>query len=214
MNINFSPPKNTKASRLIFSQRELVIAFCVMVAVFVSWLYPIKSIGESFFVSFALFFIFPLVIVKFLLKEPLSNFGLSWGDKRKGIAYASGVTAIFLLLNFLLVSQPALRGKLLIAPDIARNFWYFLLFALIVSPALHFFWEFFFRGFMQMGLQEKFGAYAIIPLQAILQSAPHFKSSWLIMLLIFFAAVASGIVTRQSRSIFYSFLSACRNTAE
>jgi uncharacterized protein len=187
-------------------QREILIGFCTLLVLFVSLIFPKKSSGESFWLSFFLFFLFPLLAIRFLLKEPLANFGFSRGDMKKGFIFSAIFIAVFIFLNYLVVSRPELRNQLLITPGIARNFWNFLIFQFLVALPLHFFGETFFRGFLQLGTESKLGKYSLI-LQALLQSIFFIKGSWVIIILIFLSALAAGVIARQSRSIFYSLVS-------
>jgi membrane protease YdiL (CAAX protease family) len=186
-------------------QREILIGFCALLVLFVSLIFPKKSSGESFWLSFFLFFLFPLLTVRFLLKEPLANFGFSRGDMKKGIIFSAIFVFFFIILNYIIVSKPEFRNQLLITPGIAHNFWNFLIFQFLVALPLHFFGETFFRGFLQLGTEKKLGKYSLI-LQALLQSLLFAKGSLVIILLIFLSALAAGIIARQSRSIYYSFV--------
>lgn len=205
MPINLSQPK-AKGNFFRQNQREILIGFCASLAVFVSWLFPNKLFGESFWSSFFLFLVFPGLIVLFLLKEPLKNFGLSPGSLQRGLIFSVFLTVIFVLINYFLVSKPGLLAQLPVAPGIAENYWYFLFFELALALPLHFFWEFFFRGFLLFGLEKKMGAYSIFP-QALLQAALALKGPWLFSALIFSSSLAAGLVARKSRSIIYSFVS-------
>jgi membrane protease YdiL (CAAX protease family) len=187
-------------------QREIIIGFCVLLVIFVSLIFPKKSSGELFWLSFFLFFIFPFLAIRFLLKEPLPNFGFSRGDMKKGVIFSAIFIVAFIFLNYLIVLKPEFRNQLTITPGIAHNFWNFLLFQFLVALPLHFFGETFFRGFLQLGMEKKLGKYSLI-LQALLQSIFFIKGSWIIILLIFLSALAAGVIARQSRSILYSFVS-------
>lgn len=204
MPINLSPSK-TKGDFFRQNQREILISFCALLAVLVSWLFPNKLFGETFWSSFFLFLVFPGLIIFFLLKESLKNFGLSWGNFRNGLLYSGALIIIFVLINYLIISNPGLRGQLPVAPGIAGNYWYFLFFELVLVLPLHFFWEFFFRGFLQFGFEKKLGAYSIFP-QALLQTVLGLRGSWLVASLIFSSSLSAGFIARQSRSIFYFFV--------
>jgi uncharacterized protein len=205
MSITLSQSK-TKGNFFRQNQREILIGFCALLAVFVSWLFPNKLFGESFWSSFFLFLIFPGLIMLFLLKEPLKNFGLSWGNSKNGLIFSALLVVIFVLINYLIVSNPGLRGQLPVAPGIVENYWYFLFFELLIALPLHFFWEFFFRGFLQFGLEKKMGIYSIF-LPALLQTVLALKSPWFFSALIFSSSLAAGFVVRKSRSVIYSFVS-------
>ncbi len=184
--------------------REATIIFCALTAFLVSMIFPIRLAGESFWAVFFLFFAFPFLIISFLLKEPLKDFGISRGNFRTGIIFLAVGIAVFVFINYLAVSKPELRNQLVIPRGITGNFWYFLFFEIFVALPLHFFWEFFFRGFIQLGLEKKLGAFSLL-LQTFFQSLLAFRGTWVMIALTLFSAFFAGLTARQSRSIFYSF---------
>ncbi|OGI25078.1 MAG: hypothetical protein A3J76_02490 [Candidatus Moranbacteria bacterium RBG_13_45_13] len=186
--------------------REMLIGFGALLVIAIRFVFPAKLDGEIFWINLALFFLFPWLIIRLLLKEDLKSFGLSWGNRKIGFTLSVVVTLLFVGANYLIISKPALRNQLQVSPDLAKGFWTFFWFIFFVSLPLHFFWEFFFRGFIQLGLEKKL-AYSGIFLQALLQTSGYLKSPWLIIFLIFSSALAAGFVARQSRSIIYSFVS-------
>jgi membrane protease YdiL (CAAX protease family) len=188
------------------NQREILIGFCVLLAVLVSWLFPNKLFGESFWSSFFLFLVFPGLIMLFLLKEPLKNFGISLGKLKTGILFSVIVVAVFIFVNYYLLFHSKYGGQLSIARGIVNSFTIFLLFEIFIALPLHFFWEFFFRGFLQLGLEKKMGFLSVI-LASVLQAVVFFRSGWIPVLLVLFSSLAAGIIVRQSRSILYSTLS-------
>jgi len=204
MNINLALPKTKQKKLPAFSHRELLIVFCFSAAIIVWWFFPIKSAGESFWVSIFLFLIFPFLIIKFLLKEPLLKFGLSRGNPRIGIASAISFAVITIVIMSFLVRIPELRNQIRLLPGIAGNFSYFLGAELIIIPVIFFSREFFFRGFVQLGLEEKLGGYALL-LQAALFALLFVKSSWLELVYAFLSALTAGLIVKFSRSIYYSF---------
>lgn len=187
------------------NHREAAIAFCAVLILLVRFLFPAKLAGELFWINLLLFLVFPWVIVRFLLKENVQGFGISIGNKKKGILLSATFVLIFVLLNYFLVYKTGLRNQLQVYPASLSSFWIFLWFQLVISLPSHFSWEFFFRGFLQMGLEKKIGKYAVL-VQALAQTLLYAKSSWIIIFLIGSSALAAGLIARQSRSIYYSFV--------
>ncbi len=205
MKINLSSLKK-KEKFFEENQREIVIFFCASLAILVRFIFPVKTTGEVFWLSLFLFFVFPWVVVRYLLKENLKSYGITLGDRKRGIILSIIFIAIFGLINYFIIKTPSLRDQLKISPEIVRNFWIFLSFQFVVSLVIHFSWEFFFRGFIQMGMERKLGKYAVIA-QALIQTFFYAGSSWIIVLLIGSSSLAAGFITRKSRSILYSFVS-------
>lgn len=206
MAINLSRQKNNIQGKAVFTQRELLIIFSALVTFVVSWIFPKNQMGESFFVALILLLIFPLGIIIFLLKGSPKKYGLQLGDKKKGLILSAVFVIIFIFINYFVVSIPYLRNQMVFVPGIATNFWIFLWFELIISLILHFIWEFFFRGFIQLGLENKMNWTPLFG-QAFLQSLFALGNSWLMITLVLFSALGAGFIARQSRSIIYSFVS-------
>jgi uncharacterized protein len=198
--------KKKKGNFFQNNQRETVIGFCVFLAIFVLFIFPVNMTGEAFWINIFLFLLFPWIVIRFLIKEKFESFGISLGDRKQGIILSAIFIAVFGLINYFIIKIPSLRDQLQISPEIVRNFWVFLSFQLVVSLAIHFSWEFFFRGFIQMGMERKLGKYAVIA-QAIVQTAIFARNSWVAIFLIAFSSLFAGIITKQSRSILYSFVS-------
>lgn len=205
MAINLSRQK-TNVNFFHQNHREISIGFCALLVLIVSLIFPVKAGGESFWLSLFLFLVFPFLVIRYLLKESPAIFGLSWGDQKKGMVFGAIFTVAFIFINYLVVSRPELRNLLTLPRGIASNFWYFLFFELLIILPVHFFWEFFFRGFVQLGLEKKLGAYSLL-LQALLQTLLVVRSSWIIIFLILFSSLSAGVIARQSRSVAYSFVS-------
>jgi membrane protease YdiL (CAAX protease family) len=188
------------------TRRELLIGFCAGLVILVSLIFPQKAYGETFWLAFFLFAIFPAIVAVYFFKEPLQNFGLSLGKMKTGTIFSLIVIIIFIFLNYFLVFHSKYAGQLSINRGIIDGFVAFLAFEIFISLPLHFFWEFFFRGFLQMGLEKKLGVYSLI-LAAVLQTLLFVRGNWIVIALIFFSSVAAGLIVRQSRSILYSTLS-------
>lgn len=203
MAITLSHPK-TKYNFLRENQREILISFSVLLALLVRLVSPARLAGEWFWINLILFFLFPFLIIRFLLKEKTKDFGLTLGNVRVGIILAAVATFLLTALNYFLMTKPEWRNSFYLYPPIAGNFWIFLWFEIIVAGSVFFAREFFFRGFLQLGLEEKMGNYAIVA-QAVLYSLLFLKSPWLIVITAFLSALAAGCIVSKSRSLLYSF---------
>jgi membrane protease YdiL (CAAX protease family) len=202
MALNFIETKNSKK----FSRRDILIGFCAALVIAVSFVFPQQAYGETFWLSFLFFVVFPALVIIFLLKEPLKNFGISLGERKTGIILSVAVVIVFIFVNYFLLFHTKYGGDLSIARGIIGSFTAFLLFEFFISFPLHFFWEFFFRGFLQLGLEKRLGFLSLI-LAAILPAILSFRSSWTMIALLFFSSLCAGLIVRQSRSIIYSAIS-------
>jgi len=193
-------------NKIKFTRRELLIAFSAALIIAVSLIFPQATLGESFWLSFFLFAVFPVGIIRFLLKEPFENFGFSWKKSWRGAALSLVIILIFVSANYYLVFHSAVANHLPVVRSITAGFLSFLLFEIFLSLPLHFFSEIFFRGFLQMGLEKKLGLFSLVA-ATILQTAPFLRGNWVVISLIFFSSLAAGLIVRQSRSVIYSTLS-------
>lgn len=188
-----------------FGRRELLIGFCTILVIGVSLVFPQQAYGETFWLSFFLFAAFPAIAFSYLLKEPIRNLGISLGKMRMGVIFSVAMTAVFISVNYWILFHTKYGGQLSIPRGIAVSFTAFLAFEIFVALPLHFFWEFFFRGFLQLGLEKKLGIYSLF-LAAILQALLSFQGSWVMIALILFSSLGAGAIVRRSRSILYSTL--------
>jgi membrane protease YdiL (CAAX protease family) len=151
--------------------------------------------------DFFTFFILPVLLIKFLLKENISDYGISFGDYKAGIK----ITFIFILIILPLVwvasSLPEFSRTY---PHLAstRNSWgIFLLFELGAFVYM-FSWEFIWRGYMLFGLKEKFGYYAVliqmIPFLILHNGKPVPETFGAII-----GGLALGILALRTNSILY-----------
>jgi membrane protease YdiL (CAAX protease family) len=189
-----------------FTRRDILIVFCAVLVLVVSFIFPQAAYGETFWLSFFIFALFPAITIIFILKEPLKNFGLTLGQRNSGIIFSVTTVIIFVLANYFLLFHTKYGGQLSIPVFILNNFAVFLAFELFIALPLHFFWEFFFRGFIQLGFEKRLGIFSL-PLAAGLQTLLYFRTSWALILLILFSTLAAGLIVRQSRSTLYSALS-------
>lgn len=205
MPITFPETKKIKSFSLAESHRELVIIFCVLLAIFAGFIFPAKLAGEWFWSNILLFFAFPALIVSFLLKEKIKDFGLSKGLPKIGLVLSLITIAIFIALIYYLLFISGFKKQINFYPAAVDNFWNFLWFNFFAAGLVFFAREFFFRGFLQIGLEKKLGV-SVIPLQSILYALLYLKSSWTEIILIFLLSLAAGFIVYKSRSIYYSFL--------
>jgi membrane protease YdiL (CAAX protease family) len=173
-------------SRLLEIIREMdrkVIIIFLSVAIFqtISWYYTSRNFFRInffpyyqndpnvylyeylfwFIGDFFTLFILSIVIIKFILKEDLKNYGLQFGDYKIGLA----LSAIFFLVMlpaiwfFSATSDFVAKYPHLLS---TRNSWqeFFIYESGMLLYMIS--WEFIWRGFMLFGLKEKFGYYSVL----------------------------------------------------
>lgn len=104
--------------------------------------------------DFITLFVIPLLIIKFYLKERVTDYGIRFGDVTAGLKLTFMFLIIMIPVIWFITAQPAfaLTYPLLVE---ARDSWkIFFIYELGLIFYL-FAWEFIWRGFMLFGLKEK-----------------------------------------------------------
>ncbi|HLG03891.1 MAG TPA: CPBP family intramembrane glutamic endopeptidase [Bacteroidia bacterium] len=141
------------------------------------------------------------MIVRFLFREKLTDYGLRWkGAFRDWWLYAGMLSVMTPLVLFFSTTESFLRrypfydpsGDISLWPD----FWILEVEYFIQFIAL----EFFFRGFMTLGLRKRFGYYAIF-IMTIPYCMVHFGKPMPETIGAIIAGVILGTLSMKSRSI-------------
>jgi len=154
--------------------------------------------------DFFTFFILGIVIIKFGLKEKLSDYGLQFGDLKTGLSISIIFLAVMIILIWFVSATPAFAEKY---PHLssAKSNWNTLLIYEAGMLLYMFAWEFIWRGFMLFGLEKKFGGYAVlmqmIPFVILHNGKPFLETFGAI-----FGGIALGILALRTRSIYYCVL--------
>jgi len=160
----------------------------------------------QFGVFFALVFLIPLLFIKFRLKAPLKDFGLSLGDKKFGLAMVL-VAIPFIVAPLIYIGSrfPDLRAEYPLAKILLQRhdlvIWYELAYVLFYYTA----WEFFFRGFLLFGLREKYGDMTAIMIQTISSCLIHLGKPESEILGSIVMGILFGVIVLRTRSIWYAF---------
>jgi membrane protease YdiL (CAAX protease family) len=151
--------------------------------------------------DFFTFFILSSLIIKFILKENLKNYGLQVGDLKVGLT---------LSIIFFLVMLPVV-WFFSATPDFAvtypqlsstRNNWseFFVYESGLLLYLIS--WEFIWRGFLLFGLEKKFGYYSVliqmIPFVILHNGKPVPETFGAIA-----GGIALGVLALRTRSIYY-----------
>jgi membrane protease YdiL (CAAX protease family) len=154
--------------------------------------------------DFLTFFILGIIIIKFVLKEKLSDYGLQLGDVKTGLFFSILFLFVMIILIWFVSATPAFAEKY---PHLssAKSDWN-TLFIYEAGMLLYMFaWEFIWRGFMLFGLEKRFGVYAVlmqmIPFVILHNGKPFLETFGAI-----FGGIALGILALRTRSIYYCVL--------
>jgi uncharacterized protein len=161
----------------------------------------------QFGIFFLLMFLFPLLFIKFRLKTPLRNFGLSLGDKKFGFSMVL-VVLPFVVAPLIYIGSrfPDLRAEYPLARILLERhdlvIWYELAYVIFYYVA----WEFFFRGFLLFGLREKYGDMAAVMIQTISSCLIHLGKPESEIIGSIVVGILFGVIALRTRSIWYVFL--------
>jgi uncharacterized protein len=173
-------------NRLIVIIREMdrkvvIIFFSVAILQTISWYYTSRNFFRInfypyyqndpdvylyeylywFIGDFATLFLLSKVIIKFILKEDLRNYGLQFGDYKTGLVLSAIFFLVMLPVIWFFSATPEFSEKyphLLSTRDGWQEFFIYESGMLLYMIS----WEFIWRGFMLFGLKEKFGYYAVL----------------------------------------------------
>ncbi|MCL5029303.1 MAG: CPBP family intramembrane metalloprotease [Bacteroidetes bacterium] len=151
--------------------------------------------------DFITLFVIPFLIIKFYLKEKMTDYGIKLGDVSAGLKLTFLSLLIMIPAIWFITAQPAFALTYPLLAQ-ARDSWkiFFLYeFGLIFYL---FAWEFIWRGYMLFGLKEKFGYYTVIfqmiPFLILHDGKPPIETFGAII-----GGLALGILAYRTRSIYY-----------
>lgn len=154
--------------------------------------------------DFFTLFILIVLIIKFILKENLKDYGIILGDFKVGLEFSFIFFLIMLPAIWIFSAAPEFSEKY---PHLqsTRNSWG--IFFIYESGMLLYMisWEFIWRGFMLFGLKSKFGYYSVliqmIPFVILHNGKPVPETFGAIA-----GGVALGVLALRTNSIFYCIL--------
>jgi membrane protease YdiL (CAAX protease family) len=142
------------------------------------------------FVScFVLFAVVPALIVKFVFRERLADYGVQLGDRVRLVRSLAILLPFIVLLGYLSSKSPAISAEYPInrvAGGLPSTFG----FHACTYALFYLGWEFYFRGFLQCGLQGKLGTVNALGVQVIASSLLHLGKPWSET----YGAIAGGIL--------------------
>ncbi len=154
--------------------------------------------------DFITFFVIPFFIIKFILKEKITDYGLKFGDHNAGLKISFIFLGVMLPIVWFVSSTPEFAAKYPHLPGARTDLSVFLIYEAGML-AYMFGWEFIWRGFTLFGLEEKFGYYAVliqmIPFVILHNGKPPIETFGAIL-----GGIALGILAFRTRSFLYCVL--------
>jgi len=161
----------------------------------------------QFGIFFVLMFIIPLLVIKLIFKEPLSTYGMAWGDKKFGLLFAS-VSILLLVVPLIFIGSrmPDIRREYPLAKILLTRRDLFIWYELFYIFFYYISWEFFFRGFLLFGLKNRLGASSAILIQTISSCLVHIGKPESEIIGSIFIGLIFGALALRTRSIWYVFI--------
>ena len=151
--------------------------------------------------DFITLFVLSALIIKFILKEDLKDYGLNIGDYKIGLLFTIVFLVIMIPAVWFFSATPDFAEKYphLLSSRINWNIFFIYELGMLIYMIS---WEFIWRGFMLFGLKEKFGFYAVliqmIPFVILHNGKPIAETFGAIL-----GGIALGTLAFRTRSIYY-----------
>lgn len=154
--------------------------------------------------DFVLLLIIPLLLIKYKFNGKISDYGFSIKNRKFGSQLILTFFILFIPVAWLLTSSEYFALNHPYLNSARTDFFIFLIFE--IGMAFYIFaWEFFWRGFFLFGLEEKFGAYAIL-IQMLPFVFLHFGKPFGETIASIFGALILGMLAFKTRSFIYGFI--------
>ena len=155
-----------------------------------------------FLTSLITLLLLPMLVVKFVVKGRLRDYGCRLSNGKLGWGFALGGWLLMIPVLLLVVYLfPAFQAKYPLN-KLAATSWKTLLLYELAYGAYLFAWEFFFRGFMLFGLEKRFGNYSIL-IQTIPFAVMHYSKPFPEAIGSIVAGLLLGAVAFETRSFIY-----------
>jgi membrane protease YdiL (CAAX protease family) len=148
----------------------------------------------------------PFILIKFVLKENLSDFGVRLGDWKFGLKYLAVICPLMLPFLYMGARNPAFIAEYPLMRE-----WYgagaFNPFIWEFTYVVYYIaWEFHFRGFLQLGMEKRVGPAIAISIQTLVSALIHVRKPFDETFSAIMGGWLIGIVAWRSRSIIWGIL--------
>jgi membrane protease YdiL (CAAX protease family) len=155
--------------------------------------------------SFVLFGLVPVVVIRFVFRESLSDFGVRIGDWSFGWKALLVLGVIYAISGYSSSKMPEFLAEYPVYRGAGESGETFLLHAL---SYLFFYagWEMYFRGFMQFGLRPSFGDWNAILIQVVASCLVHIGKPAAETFSSILGGLIWGILAFRTRSLLYGII--------
>lgn len=169
-------------------------------------LFPTEGIFQQIISSMTFLLVIPLLYIKIILKRPLADYGIRWGDKKRGVLLMLSTVFISVLLFYVLFQYTSLPKYQNLPQVVTENFAFFVLYEILLAGLFTVLYEFFFRGLVMFSFAKIWGYWSIAAQFALLIAFFLITKNydWSLFLYVIISPFA-GIAAYRSRSLLYSF---------
>jgi hypothetical protein len=164
---------------------------------FIEYVYWLSS-------EFIVLFLLPVLLIKLVLKEKVSDYGLKLGDKKTGF-FITGLSILIMIPILWVVSSfPSFQDTYPQCEGVRDNWTFFFIYEFCFFLYMTS-WEFIWRGYTLFGLKEKFGYYAVlfqmVPFTILHNGKPELETFSAIL-----AGIFLGVLALRTGSFIYGVI--------
>lgn len=150
--------------------------------------------------------ILPLIYIVWGIKQPLSDYGLSWEDWKTGLKLVLILIPLVIVpLMWIAAQMPDIKGEYPMARVLFQQPHLFWQYEFMYIVFYYMAWEFFFRGFLLFGLVKEFGPATAIMIQTISSCLIHLGKPVGETLGSIPVGILFGILAWRTKSIWYGW---------
>jgi membrane protease YdiL (CAAX protease family) len=181
---------------------------------FERWLAPHLELGAwgpwaaqcwQYIVAVSLMLLLPLAWWRFVERRPLGEAGWGLGDLRFGARFTAVAVLVLPPLLWINAGSPDFQAEYPLVTLSTQSWGHFAAWQLCYA-VYYFAWEFFFRGFIQIGAQARLGVLGAMALQLSASTLLHIGKPQGETMAAVAAGLVFGLVALRTRSFLYLFL--------
>jgi len=161
--------------------------------------------GYQFLAAFVLLLVVPCFWIRLGTEQSLADCGLRVGDWRFGLKFLALAMLVLVLPLYVNAGSSEFQAEYPLARIAGRSMRLFLLWELCYL-VYYVAWEFFFRGFWQLGLSRDLGFIGALALQTAVSTVMHIGKPEGETMAAIVAGVVFGLVAVRTRSVLYVIL--------
>jgi uncharacterized protein len=159
----------------------------------------------SFAACFLLMGVIPALVVKFVFRQSLSEYGVQLGNLKRTFRSIAILVPFFILGGYIAAQDSGVMAQYPVNPNAGASpqafLWHVAAYFLFYLG-----WEFFFRGFMQFGLRASIGDANAILVQVLASVLLHIGKPTTECYLSIFGGILWGILALRTRSLLSGLL--------